>query len=849
MNPTWQTHALPIDAVLQQLDNALESNNNVVLQAPPGAGKTTRVPLKLLDAPWLKGKQIIMLEPRRLAARTAARRLADELGERVGETVGYRIRFEKRVSARTRIEVVTEGILTNRLQRDPELTGVGLVILDEFHERHLQMDLSLALCIDSQSGLRDDLRLLIMSATLDSAPVAHLLDAPIVTSEGRAYPVDIRYLSHDPHNSHNPHNPQGALPEVTCRAVLQALAETEGDILVFLPGAGEIKRTHKLLSEAPTCRTIALHTLYGEMSMDAQQAAINPDSQGRRKVVLATNIAETSLTIEGVHVVVDSGFARVPRFDPNTALTRLELVRIARSNADQRTGRAGRLGPGICYRLWGDNTQRGLIQFAAPEIVEADLAPLALELAQWGVTDPNSLAWLDQPPQGALRQAHDLLKELGALDRQKRITPSGREMLKFPLHPRLAHLLREGKQLGLGALACEVAAILSERDPFRGPARDIDLGLRVEALHAFRHNGREAARRLGADPNGCANIERIANQYKKTLRIPANQSCDTELLGLLLAFAYPDRIAQLRDESERLLLANGHGARLPQESHLRNADYIVAAVLSRKGDESFVRLAADVELVHLRDNMPERIESHDVVRWDAQRNQVVALREERLGAVVLNSKPLPNPSAEAICAAMIEAIHSRGLRILPWSKATHELRARILFLRHWFPDDGWPDLSDDALLSSLEQWLAPYLTGITRQEQLSRLNLHEILLSSLDWSAQQRLNEGAPTHITVPSGSRKQLEYHSGESPVLSVKLQEMFGLAETPHVGFGKVPVTLHLLSPAQRPIQVTKDLKSFWEHTYAEVKRELKGRYPKHPWPDDPWQAVPTARTKRKS
>lgn len=835
--PLWQTHPLPIDAVLAPLRQAFASHANVVLQAPPGAGKTTRVPLALLDAPWLAGRSIVMLEPRRLAARGAAQRLAAELGEAVGETVGYRIRFENRVSARTRIEVVTEGILTRRLQRDPELEGVGLVIFDEFHERHLQSDLALALCVDAQRGLREDLRLLVMSATLDGGPVARLLDAPVVTSEGRAYPVDIRYL---------PADPQGPLPEVVRGAVRRALAETDGDLLAFLPGAGEILRTRDLLAEDPACCAAVPHTLYGDLPMEAQQAAIEPDPQGRRKVVLATNIAETSLTIEGVRVVIDAGFARVPRFDPNSALTRLTLTRIARASADQRAGRAGRLASGVCYRLWGEGTQRALVPFAAPEIAEADLAPLALELAQWGVAEADALLWLDPPPRGALAQARDLLKDLGALDDQGRISAAGREMAEFPLHPRLAHLLREGKRLGHGPLACEVAAILSERDPFRGPARDLDLALRVEALRAFRRSGREAARRLGADPNACAGVERVAGQYRRLLGVPAGEGDDTGPLGLLLAFAYPDRIAQARGDGERLLLANGHGARLPRQSHLRGAAYLVVAELDGRGDEALVRLAAEVELADLRRHLPGRIERRDTVRWEAQRNGVAALREERLGALVLESKPLSDPPPAAVTAALVEAIRAGGLDALPWSDAARELRGRILSLRHWLPEEGWPDLSDAALLDGLDQWLAPYLGGMTRLAQLARLDLHAILLDRLDWPMQKRLEEGAPSHLTVPSGSRKRLEYRPGEAPVLAVKLQEMFGLADTPRVAFGRVPVTLHLLSPAQRPIQVTADLKGFWERTYAEVKKELKGRYPKHPWPDDPWNAVPTARAK---
>jgi ATP-dependent helicase HrpB len=822
----------------------MSAHANLVLRAPPGAGKTTRVPLALLDAPWLKGQKIIMLEPRRLAARAAAERLAVELGEKVGQTVGYRIRFENRVSARTRIEVVTEGILTRRLQRDPELTGIGLVIFDEFHERHLQSDLSLALCVDAQRGLREDLKLLVMSATLDGGPVAKLLGAPMVTSEGRSYPVDVRYLLRDP---------EGHIADIAHGAILRAIADTEGDILVFLPGAGEILRTRDMLAEDPACRSPQIHTLYGDMPMEAQQRAIEPDPQRRRKIVLATNIAETSLTIEGVAVVVDSGYARVPRFDPNTALTRLDLVRISRASADQRAGRAGRLGPGVCYRLWGENTQRGLVPFAQPEIAEADLAPLALELAQWGVQEAETLAWLDPPPRGSLAQARDLLKDLGALDGEGRITTAGREMAEFPLHPRIAHLLREGKRLGLSALACDVAALLSERDVFRGPARDVDLALRVDALRAFRQSGREGARRMDADPNACAGVDRAAEQYRRLLGVKEDGGSDAAL-GLLLAFAYPDRIAQSRNDAhprgggdgERLLLASGRGARLPKGSRLGNAAYLVAAVLDGKGDDSLVRLAAGVSLEDLRSHFAERIERGAFVRWDERRNGVSATREERLGALVLESKPFPNPPADAIASALLDVIRVRGLGVLPWTDNARELQARVLCLRHWLSDDDWPDLSDTALLASLDTWLTPYINGMTRLEHLERLNLHDILLARLDWNGQKQLDEGAPTHITVPSGSRKRLEYKPGESPVLAVKLQEMFGLADTPRVAFGKVPVTLHLLSPAQRPIQVTQDLKGFWERTYAEVKKELKGRYPKHPWPDDPLNAIPTARAK---
>ncbi len=843
--------SLPIESTLPELRTALAAHPAVVLQAPPGAGKTTLVPLALLHESWLQGRSIVMLEPRRLAARAAAARMADLLGEKVGQTVGYRIRFDSQISRQTRIEVLTEGILTRRLQSDPALEGVGLVIFDEFHERNLNADLALALCIDSQRGLRDDLKVLVMSATLDTEGVARLLNnAPIITSMGRSFPVTISYLPRDPENR---------APETVAAAVRRALNEQQGDVLAFLPGGGEIRRTQRLLEADPACAEISIHPLYGDLPKEAQDRAIRPDSSGRRKVVLATSIAETSLTIEGIVSVVDSGFARVPRFDPNSGLTRLDTVRVSRASAEQRAGRAGRLGPGHCYRLWSESTQRGLQAQTIPEIRAADLAPLALDLAQWGVRNTADLAWLDPPPPGALAQARQLLIELGALDDKGLITPSGQAMAALPAHPRLAHLLLEGNKLGLGALACDISALLAERDILisenQSRKRTCDLLERVEAIMAFRKRGRAGAQSYGADPYACERIEQAASQWRRLLNIkqPPAPSSDEEV-GLLLALAYPDRIAAQREANTgRYLLANGRGARLACEDHLIKHTYLVAAQMDagkahREGGnaEGVIYLAAPVTAQALRKHLAGRIQAQDVVRWDSQQQAIIARREERIGEIMLASQPLAKASPEALRKAMLEGVRRLGLEALPWTRESREWQARVLSLRHWCPEDDWPDISDEHLAATLEDWLEPYLDGITRRDHLTRLDLLAILQNTLDWTQRTRLDEGAPTHLTVPSGSRLRLQYTPGESPVLAVKLQEMFGLADTPRVAWGRVPVTLHLLSPAQNPIQVTQDLRGFWERTYAEVKKELKGRYPKHPWPDDPWNAEPTARRK---
>lgn len=822
--------ALPIDVVLPAIRAALAAGTSLVLEAPPGAGKTTGVPLALLHEPWLGAGKIVMLEPRRLAARAAARRMAETLGEEVGQTVGYTMRLERKVSARTRIEVVTEGVLVRRLQRDPELSGVALVIFDEFHERSLDADLGLALTLEARAALRDDLKILIMSATLDGAPIAALLgDAPVVRSEGRAFPVETRFLDRAPSLD---------LAAETVRAVRRALTEETGSILVFLPGAGEIRRVAERLTEAGLPAGVILAPLYGDLSAAAQDQAIRPAPAGERKIVLATAIAETSLTIEGVRVVVDSGRSRVPRFDPVSGMSRLETVRVTAASAAQRRGRAGRLEPGICYRLWTEAEDRALIPFNTPEIAAADLAPLALELAVWGVREAKSLQWLTPPPAAPLAQAQDLLTRLGALDADGAVTPHGREMALMPVHPRLAHMLIRARAMSATGLAATLAALISERDVFRGErARaDRDIRSRIEALatgkdrdldHGTSHRVRETARRL-ASSGEALDHERIATET-----------------GRLLALAFPDRVARRRGGSRgHYQLANGRGATLSETDPLAGEEFLAVAALD--GDKAGARifLAAPLILADLEDLFADRITTRERVTWDSRSRAVVAERQERLDSLVLATRPAQGAEV-AIREAVLDGIRELGLGVLPWTPALETWRARLGFLRRHDPDGGWPDLSDAALLATLDHWLAPYLDGVSRESHFTRIDLDGALKSSLDWSMLQKVEALAPSHWTVPSGSRVALDY-SGDNPVLAVRLQEMFGATATPAVLGGRVPVTLQLLSPARRPVQVTQDLVSFWDRGYGEVKRDLKGRYPKHYWPDNPRVAEPTARVK---
>jgi ATP-dependent helicase HrpB len=817
---------LPIEEALPPLLSALQSGLNAVLQAPPGAGKTTLVPLALLDQPWRGDRRIIMLEPRRLAARAAARRMAALLGEAVGETVGYRIRQDSKIGSKTRIEVVTEGILTRMLQDDPELSGVAAVLFDEFHERSLNADLGLALCLESQGSLRDDLRLLVMSATLDGGPVAKLMnDCPIVTSEGRSFPVDVRWQD-KPMSSRF----DDAVSALVSRAMDE---EPEGDLLVFLPGQGEIRRVQAQLESRYPDLLVA--PLYGDLSQEAQDAALRPQS-GRRKVVLSTSIAETSLTIEGIRIVVDGGQMRLPRFDPNGGMTKLVTVPVSKASAEQRRGRAGRLGPGLCYRLWSEAAHRALPGFTAPEIADADLAPLALDLARWGVTDPTSMAWLELPPAASYAQATDLLKRLGALGHEGRITAHGKAMAALPLHPRLAHMVLKAENMGLGSLACDLAALLSERDILRG-ARDADLRLRLEALADPRSNN--------GDRGGVQRVRDAAKQLRRSLRIP--QSDDSvEEAGLLLAFAYPDRIGQRRSaHGLQYRLSNGRGAFFPVPEALATEEMLVVADLDGDKRDARIFLAAPVSRAEIEDQFADLITTSEAVAWDSREQVVTARRQRKLGELVLKDEALPKPSREAIAGAMLNGVHDMGLACLPWSDAARKFQSRITFLRR-IEGGVWPDLSDAALTETLSDWLPPWLEGISRKAHLERLDMLGILEAALPWDKKRELDEAAPTHVTVPSGSRIPIDYETGETPVLAVRLQEMFGLADTPTLAHGRVKLVLHLLSPARRPMQVTQDLASFWANTYKQVKADLKGQYPKHYWPDDPMQAEPTARAK---
>lgn len=837
---------LPIQSVLPDLRAALADAPSAILAAPPGSGKTTLVPLALLDAPWLAGRKILLLEPRRIAARACAQRMAELLGEAVGQTVGYRIRFEQCLSPQTRIEVVTEGILTRRLQQDPELAGVGLVIFDEFHERSIHADLALALCLDVQAGLRDDLRLLVMSATLDSDALVRLLGSPpVVKGEGYCYPVAVHYLEREP---------EGRIADLVAGGVLRALEQTQGDILAFLPGTGEIRTAAELLGARLAEKGIALCPLFGEQSREEQDHALRPYADGRRRVVLATAIAETSLTIEGVTTVVDGGWSRRPRFDPNSGLTRLETIRLSRASAEQRAGRAGRLGPGTCFRLWTEATQARLQPYTAPELLESDLAPLLLDLAQWGVTEPTTLRWLDPPPAGAAAQARELLQGLGALDGQGRITAEGQTMAGLGLHPRLSHLLLRAAQRGQGALASDLAALLAERDPMRrrpGESLPVDIEERIAGLARWRRQGAEGARASGLDIGGCRRIDQASRQWQRELGGDGRQPPGNAPLsiGALLSIAYPDRVARLRDPRlNTYTLSAGRGGRIPEGDLLGGREFLVAAHLDAGHRDGRILLAASVELNELRELHADRIEKIERVSWDDEIGAVAAVAEERLGELVLSSRRLQQPDPERVRAVLLEGIRRRGLQVLPWSDTALAWQARLRCLRDWQPEADWPDLSDAGLLASLEAWLLPWLDGMARLDHLQRLDLASILRELLPWARQQEVERLVPTHIDVPSGSHKRIDYRPGEPPVLAVRLQELFGLAETPTVCGGRVPLTLHLLSPAQRPIQITQDLKSFWSRTYPEVKKELKGRYPKHYWPDDPWNAQATARVRSK-
>lgn len=812
---------LPIDAVLGELAAALAQGSTAVLVAPPGAGKTTRVPLALLDAPWVGDGTLIVLEPRRIAARAAAERMAQTLGEKVGETVGYRVRFGSKVSRRTRIEVVTEGIFIRRILDDPELAGVAAVLFDEFHERSLDADLGLALARDAQQGLREDLRLLVMSATLDGARVATLLGgAPVIASEGRAFPVETRYLGR---------KPDAPIERQMADAIAMALRADAGSVLAFLPGAAEIRRTQSLLAERVGDPAVEIVPLFGALEAGVQDRAIAPAPKGRCKVVLATSIAETSLTIDGVRIVVDSGLARVPRYEPDIGLTRLETVRASRAAVDQRRGRAGRTEAGVCYRLWDEPQTASLEAYTRPEILAADLSSLVLDLAHWGATDPAALAFLDPPPAPALTEARALLREIDALDADGRITDEGRRLRALPLPPRLARMIVDAAALGAGEAAAEIAAILTER----GLGGDsVDLDARLDNFRRDRSPRAAAARQLA---------QRWAAQASSSSPQGGGETVST---GAILALAYPDRVAKNRGNGS-FVLANGRGAAIDPASALARAPYIAVAELTGTAANGRILLAAPLTLAEIETVFAGHIATDDEIVFDRQAMALRARRRKRLHAITLSEQPLPIAPSETAARVLADGLVAAGLGRLPWSKPLRQWRDRVMFLRAAAPED-WPDLSDAALAARREEWLAPALFGKTALSDLTPGELSEALHGLLPWEMRARLDREAPTHVEAPTGTMLAIDYAAEEGPKISVRLQEMFGLSVHPSIARGRIPLVVELLSPAQRPVQVTRDLPGFWRGSYAAVRADLRGRYPRHPWPDDPAAALPTRRVK---
>ncbi len=871
----------------------------MVLQAPPGAGKSTVVPLALLDEAWARGKRLIMLEPRRLAARAVAQRMAGTLRESVGQTVGYRMRLDTQVSKSTRIEVVTEGVLTRMLQSDPSLEGVAALIFDEFHERSLQADLGLALSLDARDNLTPDLKLVMMSATLDGERVAALLgDAPIVSAQGRMFPVETRFVGKSApllSDATAPRGTQESPERVVAQIVIAALDEEPGDVLVFLPGAREIRRVQTLLEERLSSRgdraslgsaaqpsaaqtgnassstgvdgggrsgtgdgggrsgsgarrvrsdAVVLLPLFGDLAPGEQDAALAPAASGTRKVVLATNIAETSLTIPGVRIVVDSGLVRRSVFDPSTGMSRLETQRISRASADQRQGRAGRVEAGVCYRAWSEGAQRSLAPFSPPEITDADLTPLALDLANWGVRDAADLRWLDVPPAAMLSSARDLLAHLGALDKQGRITPHGQEMATFGVHPRLAHMLLRARDLGALPMASDFAALLSERDLLRGAggSRDADVRSRLDIFRSDRAPP-------GVDWGAFQRAKKTSRDLYRRLSGRRADSADVDA-GVLLALAYPDRIGRRRAGGDaRYTLANGRGAHFADTQSLGRQELIVAVDLDDRERDARILLAAPLARADLERYFADQIVRTESIEWSSRDQAVIARRVVRLGAAVLEEQPLPQIPADAARVAMLVGARELGIAAFNWTRDARDLRARMEFARKHAADaSGWPAVDDAALAASLEEWLAPWLDGVTRKDHLSRVSLTEALRALLPWDQQRKLDELAPTHLQVPTGSNIRIDYLDESAPVVAVRLQEVFGLEKTPLIGGGRVPITFKLLSPAQRPVQVTRDLAGFWRGSYADVRKDMRGRYPRHYWPENPLEAEPVRGVRRK-
>lgn len=813
--------SLPIADAIPEVQEKLAEHNTLIVNAPPGAGKSTLLPLALLDEPWLQNRKIIMLEPRRLAAKMIALRMASLLDEEVGQRVGYRIRFESKVSAGTQLEVVTEGILTRMLQHDNALENVAMVIFDEFHERSLHADVALALCREAQQVLRPDLRVMVMSATLNMPQLTRLLNCPVVISEGRQYPVEIKYAGE---------SDRMLVPELAARVVLQAVRENEGDTLVFLPGEGEIKKCAELLEKE--LRDFSIHPLYGMLPAQEQFRAIMPNKYGKRKVVLATSIAETSLTIEGIKIVVDSGLSRVSKFDPSSGLSRLETVMVSKDSADQRAGRAGRLSEGVCYRMWTKATHARLTDHRVPEIQEADLTPLMLEMAVWGVKEPEKLTWLTPPPKAAVKMAKETLEQLNATENGM-ITAHGKSLHALPCHPRIAHMLLKAQEDDCVSLAADVAAILEERDPLPKDS-GIDINLRIELLRRARAMGKTGGR--------LSRIEKIAAQYRQMLQAePDNGPVDVHETGLLLAYAYPERIACARTgNNAQFQLANGKIATAGHKDDLAHEAWLAVAHMDARDGLGKIFLAAPL---NPKDLLP-LVKEKETITWDARKGGLVATKDLRIGSIVLKSTPLPNPDPARIQEALLNVLKNEGQSLLNFDEQMEQLQNRILSLRKWNDDNSWPDCSTEKLLSETN-WIEPYLQGCKKPDDLKKINLNEALLHSLSWEQQQVLQQLAPEKLTVPSGSHIRLQYFAnGDTPVLAVRLQEVFGMADTQRINNGKISVVMHLLSPGFKPVQVTSDLRSFWDNTYFEVKKELQRRYPKHSWPDEPWEAKAVAK-----
>lgn len=817
---------LPITEVFDEVKQHLSENNTLIVNAPPGAGKSTLLPLALLEEPWLEGKSILMLEPRRLAAKTIAQRMSSLLEDEVGQTIGYKIRFENRTSENTKIEVLTEGILTRMIHSDNSLEEVGLVIFDEFHERSIHADVALALCREAQQVLRPDLRILIMSATLNMPQLTELLACPVAVSKGRQYPVEIKYTGQQD---------EYLMSDLAARTIIQAVKENEGDVLAFFPGQGEIRRCEEILRKQ--LKGFKIHPLYGQLPPNKQFAAIMPDKEGRRKVVLATSIAETSLTIEGVKIVVDTGFGRTQKFDPKSGLSKLTTIQISKDSADQRAGRAGRLSEGVCYRMWSKATQQRMDGHRIPEIMEADLASLVLDMAQWGIRDVNQLIWLSPPPKGAVAQATEILHDLGALENGK-ITAHGKEIHRLPTHPRLAHMLVMAEESDLVALATDIAAVLEERDPLPREA-GIDINERIIALRNFRKNDGKG--------RGFSKIEKIASSYRKLFGIaPDNASFDPFETGILLTHAFPERIACARPgNNAQFQLSNGKLAQAGHRDDLAHEPWLAVANLDARDGIGKIFMASPL---NPKDLMP-LVKEQEVITWDTDEGGLQATLDMRIGNIILKSTPLPQPDETHLITAICDAIKKEGEQLLPFDKEVIQWQNRVLSLRKWNPQENWPDVSTATLLFTNQEWLAPYLDQVKTPQQLKKLNLKEILQYSLTHQQQQKINELAPPKIEVPSGSQITLDYQkNGSAPILAVRLQEMFGLAHTPTINNGNTAVLLHLLSPGFKPVQITSDLNSFWNNTYFEVKKELKGRYPKHVWPENPWEEQAIRGVKRK-